>query len=180
MLDPKAINETECDLLRRAIFAAGGDRPAAVSRAEAEMLFRIKDAALYEVNAPQWQTLFVQGVANYLLGFGGNEPLTRERAGELDAFMRAEGAGIGGFLGRMLTSKPDFRGFGSLLGSADEAEYLAAHNDEAAVAAVFSADERAWLHDRLEADEELDDLEKALIAFIDAETGESFVPRPAR
>ncbi|MFM5886464.1 MAG: hypothetical protein ACKOQ3_14250 [Novosphingobium sp.] len=180
MLDPKAINETECGLLRRTIFSAGGDRPAAVSKAEAELLFRIKDASLYEVNAPEWQALFVQGVANYLLGFGGNEPLSAERAGELDRFMAAEGAGVGGFLGRMLTSKPDIKGFGSLLGSADEADYLAAHNDEAAVAEVFSADEQAWLHDRLEADEELDELEKALIAFIDAETGANFVPRPGR
>ena len=179
-LDPKAINECECDLLSRVIFSAGGDRPAAVSKAEAEMLFRTKDATLYEVNAPQWQPLFVQGVANYLLGFGSNEPLSSERAGELDRFMQSEGAGIGGFLGRMLTSRPDFEGFGSLLGSEDEADYLAALNDEAAVAEVFSIDEQAWLHDRLEADEELDDLEKALIAFIDAETGASFVPRPGR
>ncbi|WP_296675410.1 hypothetical protein [Novosphingobium sp.] len=180
MLDPKAINETECDLLRRVIFASGGDRPAAVSRTEAEMLFRIKDAALHEVNAPEWQTLFVQGVANYLLGFGGHEALSLDRASELDRFMKKEGAGVGGFLARMLTSKPDFTGFGSLLGSEDDAEYLADFSDEAEVAAVFSADEKSWLRDRLDADEELDDLEKSLIAFIDAETGESFVPRPAK
>lgn len=177
-LDPKTVNAAECDLLRRVIFAAGGDRPAAVSKAEAEMLFRIKDAALYEVNAPQWQTLFVQGVANYLLGFGGNEPLPRERADELDQFMRAEGAGVGGFLARVATSKPDFDGFGSLLRSGDDADYLDSYDDAAAHAAEFDAAEQGWLHDRLEADEELDELEKALIAFIDAETGESFVPRP--
>lgn len=179
-LDPKAINETECDLLRRTVFAAGGDRPAAVSRTEAEMLFRIKDATLHQINAPEWQTLFVQGVANYLLGFGGNEPLSRERAEELEHFMAREAAGVGGFLARMLTSKPDVRGFGSLLGSEDEASYLESFNDEAAVAEVLSIDEKAWLHDQLEADEELDELEKALIAFIDEETGESFVPRPRR
>jgi hypothetical protein len=31
----------------------------------------------------------------------------------------------------------------------------------------------------LDTDEELDEMEKALIAFIDEETGESFVPRPS-
>ena len=36
VLDPKGINEVECRLLRRVIFAAGGDRPAAASRAEAQ------------------------------------------------------------------------------------------------------------------------------------------------
>ena len=35
---------------------------------------------------------------------------------------------------------------------------------------------RSQLRDQPDADEELDDYEKALIAFIDAETGESFVP----
>ncbi|PKB13962.1 hypothetical protein B0I00_2590 [Novosphingobium kunmingense] len=179
-LDPRSINETECDLLRRAIFAAGGDRPAAVSRAEAEMLFRLKDATLHQANAPEWQTLFVQGVANYLLGFGGNEPLSAERAGELERFMAREAAGVGGFLGRMLTSAPDIKGFGSLLGSGDEGDHLGSFNDEAAVAEVLSVDEKAWLQSCLDADEELDGLEKALIVFLDAETGETFVPRPGR
>ena len=38
--------------------------------------------------------------------------------------------------------------------------------------------EADWLNDMLETDEELDDFEKALIAFLDTETGEQFVPRP--
>ena len=171
----EGINATECALLRRMVFAAGGDRPAAVSKSEAELLFRLKDAALYENNASEWQTLFVQGVANFLLGFGGHEPLPAERASELETFMASEGAGIGGFLGRMLTSKPDLEGaFGSLLGSEPETESIAEAAEEAA---ELTADEAAWLHDKLDADEELDEFEKALIAFIDAETGEQFVPR---
>lgn len=175
------ITAAECALLRRLLFAAGGDRPASVSKAEAEMLFRLKDAALYEANAPEWQALFVQGVANFLLGFGGHEPLTAERAGQLEAFMDREGEGIGGFLGRMLTSKPDLDGFGSLLGLAGDPpdRGVEAFDDEAEAAAVLEPEESDWLSDRLEADEELDDLEKALIAFIDAETGGHFVPRPA-
>lgn len=171
-----SISAAEADLLRRLIFAAGGDRPASVSKAEAELLFRIKDATLYEPNDPEWSTLFVQGVANFLLGFGGHEPLSRERSGELETFMASEGAGIGGFLGRMLTSKPDVAGFGSLLSEAP------AENDwaeDAERAAVLEEAEADWLRDKLDADEELDDLEKALIAFIDAETGEAFVPRPS-
>ena len=43
---------------------------------------------------------------------------------------------------------------------------------------MFTQSEQGWLQDMLEIDEDLDDLEKALIAFIDAETGETFVPRP--
>lgn len=178
-LTADGINATECALLRRVVFASGGDRPAAVSQREAEMLFRIKDATLYETNAAEWRDLFVKGAANYLLGFGGHEALTLERAGELHQFMESQGAGVGAFLIRVLTSKPDFEGFASLLRDGDEPVYLDELDDEAAAAAELEASEESWLHDQLEADEELDELEKALIAFIDAETGGTFVPRPA-
>jgi LmbE family N-acetylglucosaminyl deacetylase len=93
--------------------------------------------------------------------------------------MTSQGEGIGGFLGRMVTSKPDFKGsFASLLGDSGPETGVEAYDDEAEAAAVLDASEAEWLNDRLEADEELDDLEKALIAFIDAETGGQFVPRP--
>jgi hypothetical protein len=176
-LDAAGINATECALLRRMIFASGGDRPASVSKAEAELLFRLKDATLYDTNAPAWQTLFVQGVANYLLGFGGHEALTLERAGELERFMAKEGQGVGGFLSRVVSSKPDVAGaFASLLGGEPEG-VLETVDDEAEAAAVLELSEADWLNDMLEADEELDELEKALIAFIDEETGGTFVPR---
>jgi hypothetical protein len=177
-LTADGINAAECTLLRRMIFSAGGDRPASVSQAEAELLFRLKDATLYDSNAPEWQTLFVQGVANYLLGFGGHEALSIERAGELEKFMAKEGSGLGGFMGRMFSSKPDFSGaFGSLLGDNGPDSGVEAYDDEAEAAAVLEQSEADWLNDMLEADEELDDLEKALIAFIDGETGGQFVPR---
>lgn len=174
-LSGPGLNATEVALLRRMIFAAGGDRPAAVSKAEAEMLFRLKDATLYEPNAPEWQELFVQGVANYLLGFAGSEPLSAERAAELEAFMASEGTGIGGFLSRMAHADVE-DAFGSLLGGS-EAEPTD-WEGEAETAGELTPAEADWLRDRLDADEELDDYEKALIAFIDAETGETFVPRP--
>lgn len=171
-LDPAGINAEECALLRRLIFAAGGDRSIAVSKAEAEMLFRIKDATLYEVNAPEWERLFVRGVANYLLGFGGHEPLSAERAAELEEFMNAPGAGIGMFLSRMLASDVDAeaeRGFGSLLSLTPHAADI---GEDGEVVAELNPAEELWLRDHLDADEELDPLEKALLAFIAEETGE--------
>ncbi len=178
-LTTQGINTTEVALIKRLIFGTGSERPAGVSKAEAEMLFRIKDATLYEVNCPEWQDLFVKGVAQFLLGFGGHESLSTERAAELEAFMAKEGAGIGGFLGRMMTSKPDVSGFGSLLKiGGDEADYLGSLDEEAEVASNLEPEEHSWLQNMLDTNEELDDLEKALIAFIDEETSESFVPRP--
>ena len=171
-LSAKGINETECALLRRLIFAPASDRPAAVGKNEAEMLFRLKDAALYDVNAPEWEKLFVQGVANYLFGFGGDEPLSNERAAELEKFMNQDGAGIGGFLGRMFTSKPQVDdAFGSLLNIGPHA---ADSEVPAEDAAELTAEESNWLTDMLEADEELDPMEKALLAWVAEETGELF------
>jgi hypothetical protein len=170
-LDLAGINAAECTLLRRLIFAAGSDRPAAVSKAEAEMLFRIKDAALYENNAPEWETLFVQGVANFLLGFGGKEPLPVERAAELEAFMNAEGAGVGNFLARMMHADVEDaagQAFGSLLDIAPPAPGI----DEAVEDALqLTEAEEVWLLDHIDLDEELDPMEKALLAFIADETG---------
>jgi hypothetical protein len=171
-LTAKGINETECALLRRLIFAPASDRPAAVSQNEAEMLFRLKDAALYDVNASEWEKLFVQGVANYLFGFGGNEPLSNDRAAELEKFMSQEGAGIGGFLGRICAAKPAVDGaFGSLLDIGPHGPDIDALADEAA---DLTAEESSWLTDLLEADEELDPMEKALLAWVAEETSELF------
>ena len=74
------VTETECTILRRVIFAAASDGPAAVSCGEAEMLFRIKDATLASANADAFQTLFVQGVGNYLLGFASSGATDQSRA----------------------------------------------------------------------------------------------------
>jgi hypothetical protein len=171
-LDPAGINQAECALLRRLIFAPGSERPAAVSKTEAEMLFRIKDLSLYENNAADWETLFVQGVANFLLGFGGKEPLPIERAAELEAFMTAEGAGVGNFLARMMkTDVEDSVGqaFGSLLDIAPHGSEIDAGVEEAL---QLTEAEEFWLLDHIDADEELDPMEKALLAFIAEETGE--------
>jgi hypothetical protein len=171
-LDAAGINQAECALLRRLIFAPGSDRPAAVSKLEAEMLFRIKDAALYENNAPDWEKLFVQGVANFLLGFGGREPLPIERAAELEAFMTAEGHGIGTFLGRMMKADVEDgmgQAFGSLLDIAPQGPGI---DEQVEEAQQLTDEEEMWLLDHIDADEELDPMEKALLAFIAGETGE--------
>lgn len=174
-LDPKGINDTECDLLRRVLHAAGGDRAIGISRAEADLLFRIKDATLYEVNSKRWEDLFVKGVANYLLGFGGPEPLSRERAAELESFMNSTGSGIGGFLGRMMKNDVDENAssaFGSLLDMSQPESDLDAEVEQAA---RLTETEELWLLDHIDADEEIDELEKALLAFIAVETGQEVI-----
>lgn len=159
-----AITETECKLIRRVIFASGGDRPAAVSQREAEMLFRLKDATLDAPNAAEWQRLFVQGVGNYLQGWTGGRAMTRERAAQLETFMNQTSGGLGSFLGRMTrVGATDLRSAAQDLLSGKAARSYAA---EAKVDAALTDPEQAWLGARLDADGRIDPLEESLLAFL--------------
>jgi hypothetical protein len=165
-LEAGRISQSETHLLRRMIFAAGGDRPAAVSRTEAEMLFRLKDATLGKANAGEWQRLFVQGVGNYLMGFGGEEQLSQERATELESFMNDARPSLGGFFWRMAKT-PVEGGIAGLFTRKAASPTLESQVD---AAQAIDASEQLWLQGKLDADGQLDDLEKALLAFI-AEDG---------
>jgi hypothetical protein len=156
------INAEECRLLRAFVFASGGDRPAAVSKSEAELLFRIKDASAGHNNAPEWKQLFVQGVGNYLQGFSSAEPLSAERAAELEAFMNDTAINIGGFFARMANSNP-LKAVRAEM--AEDGDYLG-FDDEVAAAAEVTSEEQTFLDRALNADGQIDELEKALLEFI--------------
>ena len=166
-LDAGSISAAEVKLLRRLLFAQASDGPATISRAEADMLFRIKDATLTGSNAPEWQTLFVQTVGNHLMAHSDYHPLARDQAAKLDAFMADTHSTVGGFLGRMgragLTG-----GFRALFGSPATAED---HDAAVALDRTIAPDEQAWLKERVDADVTLDPLEKALLAFVAEESG---------
>lgn len=165
------ITAEECALLRRVIFAPSGFGPARVSAEEAEMLFRIKDATLDGDNAPDWKTLFVQGVANYLQGWQGLAMPTAEQEAAHERFLASRDGGIGGFLGRMVRTSPN--GFVSAVRSGGFGR-RAPDRDVVAEAradyAVTPAEQR-WLDAHVEADGQVDPLEAALIAFIREDAG---------
>lgn len=156
------INAEECRLLRAFVFASGGDRPAAVSKAEAELLFRIKAASMGQDNAPEWKQLFVQGVGNYLQGFACPEPLSQERAAELEAFMNDTSVNIGRFFARMAASNP-VNALREVM--PEDGDYLE-FDEQAATDAQLTSAEKAFLDQMIGADGEVDELEKALLAFI--------------
>ena len=162
MLEKGSVTEGEARLLRRIIFASGSDRPAAVSQNEAELLFRLKDATLGADNAPEWKRLFVQGVGNYLQGFGGHEPLSRERAAELETFMNNSASSIGGFFSRMAHTGP-VAGFSSVFGDQDDEPDLDA---EVSAAHEVTSIENAWLKGQIDANGQIDDYDQALLDFL--------------
>jgi len=164
-LSAGSITEAECKLLRRMIFASGGDRPAAVSQREAEMLFRLKDATLGQPHAPEWQRLFVQGVGNYLQGWTGGHAISRDRAARLETFMNDTSSGLGRFFERM--TRLGARDLGAaaqdmLSGGKPPRDYAG----EAEAEAALSSPEKAWIDGRIKADGRIDPLEEALLAFL--------------
>ncbi|UAB78431.1 hypothetical protein INR77_01415 [Erythrobacter sp. SCSIO 43205] len=160
------ITEAEAKILRRVIFASGGYGPAAVSRFEAEMLFRLKDATLAEANAAEWDEVFLDGVSNYLKGFAlQNAQLEHGRAKELEAFVADNQANVGRFFGRMVREVPQAANhFGKVFGKKQPS--APSYEEQAAAGEAITDHEQQWLDAMIEADGEVDDLERRLLARI--------------
>lgn len=81
------IRESEVDLIRRVLYAFGGERPVAITRAEAEVLFDINDAIIDPQSNAAWTDLFVKAVANVVMAASGQAVPTREEALRRDAWL---------------------------------------------------------------------------------------------
>ncbi|MEM8725242.1 MAG: hypothetical protein AAGE86_06955 [Pseudomonadota bacterium] len=160
------ISSAECRILRRVIFASGGYGPAAVSRFDAELLFRLKDATLEDENAPEWADLFVDGISNFLRGFTlDNAQLSHERKLELVKFVETESKGHGAFLSAMASSRA---------GVGERIEWAIEHlkgtdgpqNDYAGdfrAGDAVTGSEQSWVDGQIDGDGQVDDLERRLI-----------------
>lgn len=169
-LSDTQVTDAEVRILRRTIFGSASDRPAAVSRSEAELLFRLKDATLLQANAPEFQRLFVQGVGNYLLGYASQSAqLDRARMLELEAFVSDNSVSVGRFMGQMARSAPN--AFGIVFGK--KSALLPSREDQVAQAAQFTAVEEGWLDQQIQSNGQVDAYDQALLEFLAEEAGEA-------
>lgn len=162
------ITAAECRIIRRVIFASGGHGPAAVSRFDAEMLFRIKDATLADENAAEWDELFIDGVLNYLKGFTlPHAQISHERALELKAFVEDARPDVRRFFSRVAREVPAARNhFGKVFGRRrDEGTDYGALATAGEAVTDF---EQEWLEKMIDADGEVDELESRLLARLTA------------
>lgn len=81
------IRESEVELVRRILYAFGGDGSVAVTRAEAEVLFDINDAIADPTENPAWADLFVKAITNVVMAASGRAVPTREEALRRDAWL---------------------------------------------------------------------------------------------
>lgn len=79
-LDAGTITDGEVDLLRRMLYAFGGDGHVAVTREEADVLFDIDEAVAGAEPNPAWTDLFVKAVANVVMATSGYRVPSREEA----------------------------------------------------------------------------------------------------
>ena len=165
--DGPVIDEAEVTLLRRIVFAGGGDGALVVSRDEAEMLWRLKDACLHADNAAGWKTLFVQAVGNHLMAYSSYRPLDRADAERLEAFVGDHESNVLGFFARMRAANPAQAARTWLGGAKPPVD----HDAAAAAARAVTPDEDRWLQARILADGARDPLEEALLAFVAEESG---------
>ncbi len=163
------VSEIEATMLRRVVFGRASDRPGAVSQREAEMLFRLKDAALEDANHREFKRIFVQGAGNYLLAFANESAhVNCERMLELERFVADAKPQIGRFMGQMARSAPN--AFGVVFGKQQPAP---THEEKVARPAAFTAYEQDWLDAQMEANGQIDAYDAALLEFIAEETGEA-------
>jgi hypothetical protein len=162
------IGRAEVELIRRMIYAFGGDGNVAITRSEADVLFEINDATVEADNDPAWSDLFVKAIANFMMAASGYAVPTRQEAIRREAWLDSPSGGVGEFFSRMAA--------GGLRGVLDAyrrpgtegawAERNAETKAAIAAAEVVTAEEAEWLARRIGRDGTFHANEKALLRFV--------------
>jgi uncharacterized membrane protein len=167
-LTPGKVGRDEAELIRRILYAFGGDENIAVTRAEAEVLFDINDATADAENDPAWNELFVKAIANFMMAASGYDVPSRQEALKREEWLDTPAGGVGNFFGRMAAG--GLRGALNAYRQPSMEEAWAARNarKDAAIASAetVTAEEAEWLARRMGRDGMLHQNEKALLRFI--------------
>ena len=152
------IDPADVECIRAVIFAPGSDGGLTVTRAEADLLFDLHEATRGKKNAPGWQEMFVEAVAHHLMC--PTEPPRPPDAAELERRERwlEERRGIGGFMRDMARSLAG--------GSRPEPQHTALPPVSAYAREAICPAEAEWLLNRIDADGEIDEAERALLHHI--------------
>ena len=171
-LDPGSVSEGEVELLRRVLYAFGGDGCVAITRAEANVLFEINDATAAADNATGWRDLFVKAIANSVMVASGYAVPTREEALAREAWLNRRGdlslgnmvAGMGAGLSGMLSGYREQSSEERAIARLERQKIEIITNEE------VTAPEVQWLAERFGRDGTLTANEQALLAFLKAES----------
>jgi len=166
------ITDADVELIRRVIFAFGGDGNVAVTRAEAEILFEINDAIADVSDNVAWTELFVKSIASVVMVASGYRAPQRfaarreqwlESRGDLSPANFAKAMFAGGF-----------SGFTDLFArqSEEDRELARLENERRAILTneEVTGDEARWLAAQINRDGALTYNESCLLAHLKAES----------
>ncbi len=146
----------ETELVRRMLYAFGGDANIAVTQPEAEVLFDINDATCQVSNHPSWSDLYVKALANFMMAASGYQVPCRQEALRREAWLDSPTEGIPGFMSRMLSG-----GLNSIWQA-----YTPTAPVERSREPRITAQEAHWAASRIGRDGRLHENEMALINFL--------------
>ncbi len=165
--DPGRVTAEEASLVRRILFAFGSYGGGAVTRAEAEILFDINDAATGD-NHPEWSDLFVKAIANCVMAASGYQAPPRDVA--LAAEDRVphdrDNASITGFFTDFVV-----QGLRGIIGTYRPPQTEQWSASERSEVDDVDRNNAVWLAQRIGRDGKLDENEKALLRFLRDEAG---------
>jgi hypothetical protein len=171
---PGTIRECEVELVRRILYAFGGEGSVAITRPEAEVLFDINDNICEPQSNAAWTDLFVKAVTNVVMAASNQAVPTREEALRRDAWLmetRGELSPLA-LLSAMVSSSID----------AVRATYKEQSAEERALARLeqqrieiitneeITQAEAAWLCERIGRDGRLTPNEAALVGYLKTES----------
>jgi len=160
------VDKTEVELVRRILYAYGGDGNVSITRQEAGILFDINDATDEAKNDPAWADLFVKALANFLLATSGYQVPTREEALRREAWLDEPAAGVGAFMGEMMAGSLNAIWQAVKHGTIDGEPRHKSESSPAAAEPLASADDARWLAERIGRDHVKRADEVALINFL--------------
>jgi hypothetical protein len=159
------ISADEVDLIRRVLYAFGGDGNVAITRAEAEVLFDIEDATAEGSQAPEWQDLFVKAIASVVMAASGYAVPSRTEALRQEQWSASRGElSIGNMLSNAFSSYDSQTAEERALARLERQRIEIITNEE------VSEPEAAWLANRIKRDGRTTNNELLLLAFLKRES----------
>lgn len=175
------ITALDVGLIRKFLFAMGGDGNAAVTQKEATLLFDLNDMTLSTDNDAAWSELFVKAISNHLMAHIGYTPPSREAALEQWQWVNEQSVDVGGFFNKMVSGglaamrdlyTRDASGETQRSSGSTYDALLQNRARKAQEAGVITETEADWLADRIGRDGIVDDNERALLAYMRQMEGE--------
>jgi hypothetical protein len=167
------ISGEDVGMLRRILYAFGGEGGVGLTRQEVEVLFDLNDQTAEALNDPQWHELFTKAVASFILCASGYQAPSREEALRQEKWVEDISINVDGFFARMvsggLSAVVDAYAKDRTLEDAF-AEKNAEHEAEMEMAEIVDEEEARWVAERIGRDGVLHENERSLLKFLKAES----------